>query len=440
MKVLKKVFKALGCSAFCCYAFFAVCEDEVLLSQKFDKFLKDSGIETDLSFDGNGNAAVVFISQNKSPAFENESFSYDGDINFHYCKRASSFGYGVECGIKTRSGIIKSGSAIVDSLYVYIESDRLGKINIGYAGTAADTFTIGGNSVFVAYGGPGSGNLSSFYDQSAGTIVSTGCHIDDGKAAKIAWFSPTVKGFSLAMSYTLDSKRAAPFKMKQCSENCNADSNICWDYVHSSGFSRRIFTIAGKYEYGSEEDFNAAFSAGGWFGKGEAGTIAGGVHDVRAYQIGTILGYKKFKAAFGFIDCGRSIVDKHRAIGESYVFDKNANYDVHDPRVGLKHGADAGKIYTWGMSYKVNDRLTLSTGYFRSVVNFSDKSSDKASANIFTAGAEYKVNNALSLYAEYNNIITKTCDRAQTYMKACEQGCTGTNRANMLVIGSKIYF
>lgn len=433
--------KVLLTSLVFCYssAIFAESNDEVKLGQKLDEFLRNAGIETDLSVDGKGNMTAAFINQNEQTDFENGTFSYEGDVNLHYLKMASNFGYGVECCVKTRSGIIKQGQAIVDSLYGFIETDSLGKLNIGYTGTAADAFTIGGNSVFVAYGGPDSGNLPVFYNQSAGTIIGTGCHVDDGKAAKIAWFSPTVKGFSLAMSYTFDSKRAAPFKTRHCSENCNSDENACWDYAHTSGFSRRIFTIAGKYEYGSDDDFNATFSAGGWFGKGKSGTIEGGVHDVRAYQIGTILGYKDWKMAFGFIDCGRSIVDKYQATSEADPFNKNVEYNIHDPKVGLMHGADAGKIYTYGISYKM-DRLTLSAGYFRSVVNFSDKKSERAIANITTVGAEYKVNNVLSVYAEYDNIITKTCDRARAYAKACEQGYTGANRSNMFIFGSKIYF
>lgn len=433
--MFKKVFFV---SILCCQIFSVQCEEEnvKLLHENVDEFLENVGLDTNLSFSGDGNLTAAFIHQKETANFENESMSYQGNIDLHYLNHTNEFGYGFEFSVKTRSGIIKTGSAIVDEFYAFIETDRLGRLNIGYTATAADTFTIGGNSIFTAYGGPDSGNLGAFFNQSAGTIIGTGCHVDDGKAAKIAWFSPTVKGFSLAMSYTLDSKRSAPFKTKHCSENCNSDHNVCWDYAHTSGFSRHILTVAGKYEYGSDDDFNATITMGGWFGKGKSGTIEGGVHDVRAYQIGAILGYKEFKVAFGFIDCGRSIVDKHLAAGDSPFFDENIDYDVHDTRIGLKHGADAGKIYTYGVSYN-EDNWILSAGYFRSVVNFSDSKAERAIANIITVGAEYRFNRALSVYAEYNNIITKTCDRARIYAKACGQGSEGANRANMLMFGTK---
>ncbi|MBR1734133.1 MAG: porin [Alphaproteobacteria bacterium] len=438
--MLKKI---LCISVMSCQSLIASYEDteEVkLLHEKVDEFLANVGFGNNLSFSGDGNLAITMTHQKKNNSeIESGYASYEGNIDLHYLNRTSDFGYGFEFSVKTRSGMIKTGRAIVDELYAFIETDKLGRLNIGFTATAADNFTIGGNSIFTAYGGPDSGNLSAFYNESAGTIIGTGCHVDDGKAAKIAWFSPTIKGFSMGMSFTLDSKKSAPFKKRHCSENCNSDNNICWDYAHSSGFSRSIFTIAGKYEYGNEDDFNATVTMGGWFGKGKAGTNTGAVHDVRAYQIGAILGYKQFKAAFGFIDCGRSIVDKYRAVGDSYIFDETTDYDVHDPRVGLKHGTDAGKIYTYGLSYKM-DNLTLSAGYFRSVVKFSDKKSERAIANIYTVGAEYRFDKTLSIYAEYNNISTKTCDRARIYAKACNLGAEGANHANMLILGSKINF
>lgn len=427
--------------AFFCFSAFAENDDDddLLLNERVSEWLRESDIDTGFSFNGDGNITATIVNQNVPRDYDSGSCSYQGNIYVRYLGRTDTFGYGCECRIKTDSGIIKTGSAIVNEAYAFIEGDKFGRINIGYTGTAADKFTIGGNSLFVAYGGPDSGNLSSFYNQSAGTIIGTGCHIDDGKAAKIAWFSPTVRGFSFAVSYTLDSKRATPFKTKYCSENCKSEHNICWDYAHTSGFSRDILTISGKYEYGSNDDFNAIISAGGWFGKGKSGTIEGGVHDVRAYQIGAILGYKQLKIAFGFIDCGRSIVDKHRAVGESTIFNDAQEYDVHDQSIGLKYGADAGKIYTYGVAYKI-EKLTVSAGYFRSVVNFSDKESERAIANIVTIGAEYRVNKTLSLYAEYNNIVTKTCDRARIYAKACGQAYEGANRANMIMFGSKLRF
>ena len=118
--LLRKVL--LASLVFCYTAIFAENNDEEKLGQKLGDFLQNVGIETDLSIDGKGNMTAAFINQNERADFENGTFSYEGDVNLHYLKRASNFGYGIECCIKTRSGIIKQGQAIVDSFYGFIET------------------------------------------------------------------------------------------------------------------------------------------------------------------------------------------------------------------------------------------------------------------------------------------------------------------------------
>ena len=356
----------------------------------------------------------------------------------------AGFGFGIDTCIKTRSGLIKGDRAIFDALSAYVESDKLGRFVVGWTGTAADSFTIGGNSICAGYGGPDSGNLDHFFNQSAGTIIGTGCSVDDGKALKIGWFSPVFKGFSLGMTYTFNSRHAAPFKKKMCSESCNpanGGEHVCWDYAHSSGYSKKILTVAAQYEYGSDESLNAKVAAGGWFGKAMPGEsqIEGGVHNVKAWFIGTILGYKGFKLALGYIDNGRSILDKYRAKEDTdEKYEEGKKYTAGDGVIGLRPGADSGKIYTCGLSYKL-DRWTGYAGYFYSVVKYSNRD-EKAKADILTLALEYKVNNTCSLFGEYNHMKTKTCDRARIYANACEQGDGANNKGNLYMLGIKLLF
>lgn len=422
--------------------------DETRLGQCISDHLNETfKCDTGFTFDGKGIFLTTVAKQDEDTGLDNITFVYDGELNIHFLKRTNSLGIGLESCIKTRSGLIKGDRAIFDSLYAYVEDDKLGRFIAGWAGTAADSFTIGGNSICVAYGGPDSGNLNSFYNPAAGTITGTGCPVDDGKALKIGWFSHTLKGVSLGMTFTFDSKYSAPFKKKHCSENCSpakGGQHVCWDYAHSSGYSKHIFTSAIRYEYGDENGFNTKVAAGGWFGKAKAGAetkIKGGVHDVRAWFVGTILGYKDLKIALGYIDSGRSIVDKYRAqdIDLKYSDFDTKKFDTNTAGVGLLKGADAGKIFTCGLSYNLGC-LTTYTGYFRSIVKYSDKSFEKAKTDILTLGAEYKINNVWSVFAEYNNMRTKTCDRARIYAKVCEQGDGGKNKGNLYMIGSKIFF
>lgn len=432
-------------SAKSCSAVSAANSDFTRLDQYMsDTLNKSFNCDTGLTFDGEGILLSTIAKQDEKGDKDKVNFVYDGEFNVHFLKKVSNVGFGIESCIKTRSGLIKGDRAIFDALYTYLESDLLGKFVLGWAGTAADSFTIGGNSICAAYGGPDSGNLDHFFNQSAGTIVGTGCPIDDGKALKIGWYTPTFKGFSLGITYTFNSRNAAPFKKKMCSENCSpakGGEHVCWDYAHSSGYSKKIFTVAAQYEYGSDDSFNAKLAAGGWFGKGVAGEspIQGGVHNVRSWFIGTILGYKDLKMAFGYIDNGRSILDKYQIKTDADLeYDPGETYTSNTPGVGLRPGADAGKIYTCGISYKIQ-RLTSYAGYFHSVVKYSNKN-EKAKADIITVGLEYKFNNLFSVFGEYNHLETKTCDRARIYAKVCGQGDGGKNRGNLYMVGLKVAF
>lgn len=411
--------------------------EHMLFNEWIKDGLKKAGFDTKLCFYGDSHLTGTFVNQSNPDDLDSQSCSHQGNIYIEYQNRTNEFGYGFEIRTKQTSGIIKQGGAIFNSSYVFVEADRVGQVRLGYTNTVADNFIIGGHSLFKGYEGPGSCNFGAFYNQSAGAIISTGCQADDDKAAKIAWYSPIIKGFSAGISFTPNGKYANTFRKKHSDANCDNDG--CWDFAHTSAYSKNVLALAGKYEYGSQKSFNAALSICGWFGKGESGVDNFAVRNIRSYGIGGNIGYKDFKIAVGYIDNGKSLLPKSYAIGEAAAFDENRNYSINDPDVGIKQGANAGKVYTYGMSYDFG-RLVTYAGYFRSVVKFSSGKSERSVADIITAGAEYNFTRALSSYIEYNNIITGTCDRARGYKKACDLSYSCKNRANMVMIGTKIKF
>jgi predicted porin len=339
--------------------------------------------------------------------------------------------------MKQRSGIIKSGDAIVHTGYVFLETAKLGEFRFGYTNSAADKFTIGGNNLLVACEGPGSSNFRPFYSTSAGALVGAGCALDDLQAPKIAWYSPTVKGITLAASYTFNGRYARPFKSRHVSDDCYGGA--CWDYGGSYGYSKRVLTLAAKYEYGTKKAFNATVSVGGWFGQGYSGVPNLQMRNVRAYQVGFSGGYKDFKIAFGFVDNGKSLLPIGYAVGEAAPFDANTNYNVQNPEIGVKHGADAGKVYTYGVSYKF-DKLVVSAAYLRSAVDYSYDHRERASGSAISIGCEYYFDKARSVYAEYDHIRTSTCNRARTFRKACSLSSNPDNKAKMFMVGFKFVF
>jgi predicted porin len=416
-------------------------EDDVqLLNEIVSEKLRNAGVDTNFSFSGNSFITCCAVNQTVKGDKAPETFSYQGNIYLRYDNKAPGFGYGFEIGTKQKSGLMKQGNPICDSSFLYFELDNVGKIKIGYNGTAADAFCIRGDSILVGYQGPGSGDFAAFYNVSAGAIIDGGFFADDGKALKICWTSPTISGVSLGVSYTLDSRSANLFRTKKSVFNPSMIDG--WDFARTTAFSKNIITGGISYERGSPEDFNMKMSLVGWFGRGVPcrNFTCSGIKNIRAYNLGLILGYKDFKISLGFLDGGQSLLCKRFAVGDDVVpFDPEAAYSMTSPEIGIKEGADAGKCYNIGLSYKW-EKLTLSAGYFRSSTKFSRRSDEKATADIITLAAEYTFNKAVSVYVEYNNIKTETCDRAMKYKKACGLICNPNNRASIFMVGTCINF
>lgn len=427
----------------------AKASDNEKLGTRLSDLLSDLGLP-ELKIKGSGFLFSSFVRQDKKGDKDNSNLCYDGDITVEYVKRLGSFGIGAETQLKTRSGLVKDGRPVFKKANLIVNGDYIGTVKIGYTDTATTALSIGGQSSWcdAGYGGPDNVEYPTIFNGAAGALCGTGSHIDDGEAVKIAWFSPTLYGFTLGMSYTFNSRYAYPFKQHFCTEHCddNGDPKGCWDGPHGADRSKRIFTVAGKYEWGSQDDFNFALYSGFWFGKSVPGNLASakGVHNVRVWSIGTTIGYKDLKLSAGYVDNGKSLVDKNiveeRPVGE---FNPELDYKLGEGGVGIKEGANAGKVYTVGLSYKI-DRLTFSVGYLHSKVKYSNESSDKTKADIITAAVDYCIGNTgfcdINAFFEYNHVSTKTNDLARMIAKASEQGTGANNKGNLYFVGAKILF
>lgn len=408
-------------------------DDDTLLSEDIMEKLREVGYDGNFSFFGDAEFCAILCHQTVSDDNENRNLAFRSNIYLKYLDILNGCAYGFQLGCKPQSNFTKNHEALFKSLYGFVKSDYLGEFRAGFIDTAANDMCIDGYTFAVGFQGPGSGDFRDFYNPAAGSIVDTGCSVDDGKAAKLVWYSPIIRGFSIGASYTFNGKRYAPFRAKHDELSCEYDE--CWAH------SKNVLTVAGAYEYGSSDKFNAKFSLAGWFGEGKAGSSLQKVHGICAYQIGTILGYKNFKIAFGFTDNGKSLISKRIAEGECPKFDLDTDYNapVLRNRIGLKSGADAGKIYSVGLLYNIGN-LKLSSGYFRSIVKYSDLKQERAISNIVTLAAEYELKKSIKIYAEFDNIVSNTCERAMVFRKTYKMPYTGSNKANVFMIGTKFDF
>ncbi|MDR2157925.1 MAG: porin [Holosporaceae bacterium] len=407
------------------------------LNELINDELTKYDVDATLRLCGRLHFTTIFINQDrKTDRIDAAVTSLKGDIYFKYLGKRDEYGYGFEMAIKANSGVIKQGNAVVRASFIFLESDKMGTLRLGYTNTAADLFSICGDKCLVGYLGAGSGDLGAFYDKSAGSIVDTGFPQDDSRAAKIVWISPIISGISAGLSFTLDSRDANLFRTRRHGMlHIHEKANF---FGLGAAYSKNLISGGIAYEFGAPDGLNAKISGAVWLGKGKSGfgdDIK--ARNVRAHNIGAIVGYKKFKLSAGYTDNGKSLLAEKQAISEIAAFDDSRNYDLADPDVGLQSGADAGKIYSLGISYSF-DKLGVSAGYFKSIVKFSPR--EKSKADVISLAAEYKFDQNLRIYLEYDHIATNSCDMARAYGKACNLTTMGKIKAYLFMIGSKINF
>ncbi|MDR2068071.1 MAG: porin [Holosporaceae bacterium] len=434
----KVIFMALLASvAFCEEP--EVKEEEKLLTELIADELKKDGICCPFSIRGTFNFTALSRKQDQKsePDEDNAIVALESDVFLKYLGKGEQCNFGCEVGAKVNSGIMKQGSPIVRTAYAFVESEKIGLLKVGFTPTVADSMTINGGSVMVGYGGAASRNLSLFYNESAGSFVDLCFPFDDNKAAKLAFMSAKFSGVTVGISFTPDSRSTNPFKTLHPKPRNPEISEEKANFPGiRSAYSKNIITAGVAYEFGDPQAFNGKIALNGWIGKGKTSVIGVDVEDIRAYNVGVILGYKDFKLALGYADHGKSLRSKKYATADVAAFDENRNYAFADADVGLKPGANAGKIYSIGASYDVTARFVASVGYFRSVVKFSGN--EKCTADVITVAGEYTIHRGAIVYAEYNRLKSDSCARAQAYGKACGLSSTGKNSANIFMIGVKI--
>lgn len=391
-----------------------------LLGEVIEEQLQNVPVLNGFSIDGNLNLAFVTSNQSLSDDVENPSISLDGDVNLKYKKVIDGIEVGVHIGTKARSGILKAGSAIVDTSYVYFKTDTLGQVRLGYSKSAGSLFSISYADVLTGYNLPDSGNIATFFAQTSGTILGTGFDKDDGKSLKIVWLSPTIHGWSAGLSYAPSSRDGHLFKEKR--NKVEKDYSPTQNFADQTSYTKDNFTAGISYEYGDPEAFNVKISLAGWLAKGKADFS--NPRDVKGYNIGAILGYKNYKMALGFTDNMKTMIPRD----ENFV-------DQNTTKSGMCSGANAGKIYNIGFGYTCG-KWEASAGFFHAVKKWSKN--ERSQANIATLALQYNLDKMVSAYIEYDNIRARTCDRIYNSEILADGTAYGNNRANLFIIGAKL--
>ena len=399
-------------------------------SKLLGEFIKESAdgvpLLENLAISGQLNFSFVAVNQSLSDKKDNPTFSLDGDVNIDYKTIVDGIGWGFKVGTKARSGMIKGGSAIVDTSYLFVDTDKFGQVRFGYSKSAGSMFSISYADVMTGYNFMDSGNAPTFFAHTSGTILGTGFDKDDAKALKVCWISPTVKGWTVGLSYAPNSRDGHLFKEKR--NKVEKDYSPAQNFADQTAFIKDSYTGGISYEYGDPEAFNFKVAVAGW--TAQARSTYSNLRNIQGYNVGAIFGYGKYKLGLGYTDNINSMIPEELS---------NEIKDTSNNIVGMGPGANNGKIYNVGIGY-FGDKWELSAGYFQGEKKWSYD--DKAISKVTTVAVQYNVDKMLSAYVEYNNIRAKTTDRIYNSELDVKHGGDGVayknNRANLFIVGAKV--
>ncbi len=390
-----------------------------------------------LTVDGELKFGFVTSNQYLSRNVDNPSAFLDGDVDINYRKVIDGVAWGLKIGTKARSGLIKGGSAIVDSSFLFADTDKFGQFRFGYSKSAGSMFSVSYADVLTGYNLIDSGNAACFFAQTSGTILGTGFDKDDGKSLKFVWVSPTVKGWTLGFSYAPNSRDGHLFKERR--NKSEKDYSVYQNFADESSYIKDSYTAGISYEYGDPEAFNLKIAVAGWLAQGRSDNSdpRSDPRNVQGYNVGAILGYGKYKLALGYTDNINSMLPK--TLGDTKWKDEHGLVPGGNPGdeyiVGMGGEANAGKIYNIGLGY-FGEKWEMSAGYFQAEKKWSHD--DKATSKIATVAVQYNVDKMLSAFVEYNNIRTETTDRIIASELAIDGVAFQGNRANLFIVGAKI--
>jgi len=422
-------------------------EDTKLFGDFVKEQTDDIPLLEGLTVDGELKFGFVTANQHLSKEVDNPSAFLDGDVDINYKTVVDGIAWGFKIGTHARSGLVKQGSAIVDSSFLFADTGNLGQFRIGYSKSAGAMFSVSYADVMTGYNLIDSGNAPCFFAQTSGTILGTGFDKDDGKSLKFVWVSPTIKGWTLGFSYAPNSKDGHLFKEKR--NKSEKDFSYAQNFADDSSYIKDSFTAGISYEYGDPEAFNLKVAAAGWLAQGRSDNSD--PRNVQGYNVGAILGYGKYKLALGYTDNINSMLPKTLGNTPWDGTDGKGNQLVSAEDkitrtidVGMGGEANAGKIYNIGAGY-FGDKWEMSAGYFQAEKKWSP--TDKAKSKIATVAVQYNIDKMVSAYVEYNNIRTECTDRIY-YSEIFSETNNGTektsfkahrnNRANLFIVGAKI--
>ncbi len=203
----------------------------------------------------------------------------------------------------------------------------------------------------------------------------------DGNSTKIAYYSPRFSGFQLGASYTPRNDSSAT--------DINRTKPVGTAAGTSNGTYTDIVEVGGNYT-NTFGGVSLKASAGYFWGQAVDNVVGSNYKDLNAWQAGAQVGYAGFVLGGGYVDYGKSGLNKRTGVFTDSTTNWNVGlqYTTGPIVVGAnyKNGKDAGsltvagkrelQVYEFGVGYTVAPGLTLQAQY-----DYFDLNNDASAAD-----------------------------------------------------------
>jgi hypothetical protein len=364
------------------------------------------------------------------------------DLYFTISGKASS---GLVYKYRINFETVPGASMYVNRNYIEFEGD-FGEIQIGNLKGPEDAMPqSGANLVGGAYGIDGT--MGSIYNFSAGVISGVNFIGETGKATKVIFYSPTVMGFQLGVSFTPNTSHMGK----------EDRDNSVLGISPSTGNSKRIYYDKNNIPYGTRnvvvgltysgiaDKWSWELAAVGMTEKSHL-VLAGWqqqypVRNANSYQLSAAMGYDQWKVAAGWIDNRKSRMPR-QAIATAPA-STTGSTNKTGAALGDTYLGNAGQAWNLGGSY------TVGAYQFAAAYHNTYRKTDatnRANSDILVTTVDLSALPGLKFFGEVDFVKTRTNDKAvaiqQTFLDASGKGqkAIGNNSATLFMVGSKVSF
>lgn len=217
--------------------------------------------------------------------------------------------YGVSIELNAGAGDV----AGADAAWAFIESDALGRIEMGDQDDATDQLFVESDDILVGRAGP-DGDVADYIAFGSGGGISATGNASTGGATKLIYLTPRIGGFQLGGSLTPDAGETS-------GGAATADADNNGDYENVIG-------LGVNYE-GKFDDVSFVVSLTGEFGDSETAAGADTEGDLETIAVGATVNFGAFSLGAGYVDFA----------------------EAGQTAAAMAAGADSGSYYSIGSSY-----------------------------------------------------------------------------------------